>query len=35
LLRPGTPPNGDDWEIDNETMEDAGYERRKFEEDEE
>jgi hypothetical protein len=33
--RPGTPPNGDDWEIDNETMEDAGYERRKFEEDEE
>lgn len=28
-------PNGDDWEIDNETMEDAGYERRKFTEDEE
>lgn len=30
-----TQPNGDDWEIDNETMEDAGYDRRKFEEDEE
>ena len=30
-----TQPNGDDWEIDNETMEDAGYERRKFSEDEE
>ncbi len=28
-------PGGDDWEIDNETMEDAGYDRRKFEEDEE
>ena len=34
--RPSTPPaGGDDWEIDNESMEDAGYDRRKFEEDEE
>jgi DnaK suppressor protein len=30
-----TQPNGDDWEIDNETIEDAGYDRRKFEDDEE
>jgi RNA polymerase-binding transcription factor DksA len=31
------PPRGtgDDWEIDNETMEDAGYDKRKFEDDEE
>jgi RNA polymerase-binding transcription factor DksA len=27
--------SGDDWEIDNETMEDAGYDKRKFDEDEE
>lgn len=27
--------SGDDWEIDNETMEDAGYDKRKFEEEEE
>lgn len=27
--------NGDDWEVDNESMEDAGYEKRKFEDDEE
>lgn len=30
-----TQTNGDDWEIDNETIEDAGYDRRKFEDDEE
>ncbi|MCC6282173.1 MAG: TraR/DksA family transcriptional regulator [Saprospiraceae bacterium] len=30
-----TPPSGDDWEIDNETLEDTSYERRKFEDDEE
>lgn len=33
--RPSAPGGGDDWEIDNDTMEDAGYERRKFEEDDE
>ena len=27
--------SGDDWEVDNETLEDAGYEKRKFEDDEE
>jgi RNA polymerase-binding transcription factor DksA len=26
---------GDDWEVDNETLEDAGYEKRKFDDDEE
>lgn len=30
-----SPPSGDDWEIDNETLEDTSYERRKFEDDEE
>lgn len=31
------PPrgNGDDWEMDNETMEDAGYSNRKFDDDDE
>ena len=33
--RPSAPGGSDDWEIDNESMEDAGYERRKFEEDDE
>ncbi len=27
--------SGDDWEIDNETLEDAGYDKRKFEDEEE
>lgn len=30
-----TPPNGDDWESENETLEDTSYDRRKFEDDEE
>jgi RNA polymerase-binding transcription factor DksA len=33
--RPASRANGDDWEVDNESMEDAGYEKRKFEDDEE
>lgn len=33
--RPSAPGGNDEWEIDNESMEDAGYERRKFEEDDE
>lgn len=28
-------PGGDDWEVDNETMEDAGYDKRKFDDDDE
>ncbi|MBV6440403.1 MAG: RNA polymerase-binding transcription factor DksA [Saprospiraceae bacterium] len=28
-------PAGDDWEMDNETLEDAGYDKRKFEDDDE
>jgi DnaK suppressor protein len=27
--------SGDDWEVDNETMEDAGYDKRKFDDDDE
>lgn len=30
--RPARNNNGEEWEIDNETMEDAGYQNRKFEE---
>jgi hypothetical protein len=33
-IRP-THASGDDWEIDNETLEDAGYNRRKNDEDDE
>ncbi len=28
-------PGGDDWEVDNETLEDAGYDKRKFDDDDE
>jgi RNA polymerase-binding transcription factor DksA len=33
--RPGRNGGGEDWETDNETMEDAGYTNRKFEDDDE
>lgn len=32
---PRSSAGGDDWEVDNESMEDSGYEKRKFEDDEE
>ena len=32
---PRSSAGGDDWEVDNEAMEDSGYEKRKFEDDEE